>query len=208
MSVMTPVISRQASINPYPFQPTWERQNMIEDRVRIRRERAVAAFRAIGLPYAVIGGHAVGNWVSRVDESLVRSTRDVDVMIRRDGLNALISAMVSYGWFHTQTSGVDLFLDGENDKPSEGIHLLFANEKVRPNDPMPIPPIDDAEETEQFRVVSLEGLVRMKLIAFRRKDQVHLLDLIGVKLIDDTWPSKYPPPLDERLKELLADPEG
>lgn len=56
--------------------------------------------------------------------------------------------------------------------------------------------------------MSLESLVRMKLTSFRRKDQVHLLDLIGVDLVDETWLDRLPPPLAPRLKELLVDPDG
>jgi len=48
----------------------------------------------------------------------------------------------------------------------------------------------------------------MKLTSFRRKDQVHLLDMIGVGLIDSGWPSRFPPPLAERLQSLLDTPEG
>jgi hypothetical protein len=48
----------------------------------------------------------------------------------------------------------------------------------------------------------------MKLVAYRRKDQVHLLDLIGVGLVDATWPARLPPPLGERLQELLDNPNG
>jgi hypothetical protein len=48
----------------------------------------------------------------------------------------------------------------------------------------------------------------MKLIANRCKDRVHLLDLIGVGLIDATWPARFPPPLGERLQQLLDDPNG
>lgn len=48
----------------------------------------------------------------------------------------------------------------------------------------------------------------MKLIANRLKDRVHLLDMIGVGLIDATWPGRFPPPLDERLQQLLDDPNG
>lgn len=57
-------------------------------------------------------------------------------------------------------------------------------------------------------VATLKALVRMKLIANRRKDQVHLLDLIAVGLIDTTWPARFPPPLGERLQQLLDDPNG
>jgi hypothetical protein len=48
----------------------------------------------------------------------------------------------------------------------------------------------------------------MKLTSFRRKDQVHLFDMIGVGLIDTTWPARFPPPLAVRLQELLDNPEG
>ena len=39
-----------------------------------------------------------------------------------------------------------------------------------------------------YRVVSLEALVRMKLTSYRFKDRVHLLDMIEVGLIEESWP--------------------
>ncbi len=62
--------------------------------------------------------------------------------------------------------------------------------------------------TGEFSVVSLEALVRMKLTSYRRKDQVHLLDMIDIELIDSTWPAKYPGELGQRLQQLLDDPDG
>ena len=59
-----------------------------------------------------------------------------------------------------------------------------------------------------FQVATLEALVRMKLTAYRRKDQVHLQDLIAVGLIDASWPARLPPPLGDRLQQLLDDPNG
>src|SRR5205814_875366 len=91
--------------------------------------------------------------------------------------------------------GVDFFLDGPNGKPSEGIHLLYAGEKVKPTDPVPAPEITESERGAAFQVVNLPALVRMKLVAFRRKDQVHLQDMVRLGLIDSTWPDKYPTPL-------------
>jgi hypothetical protein len=72
-------------------------------------------------------------------------------------------------------------------------------------------PTADLSETiagEQHRVLNLEALVRMKLTSFRRKDQIHIQDMIGVGLIDATWPARFPPVLAERLQELLDDPNG
>jgi hypothetical protein len=48
----------------------------------------------------------------------------------------------------------------------------------------------------------------MKLTSFRRKDQVHLLDLIDVGLVDATWVATLPKELGKRLQELLDNPEG
>ena len=48
----------------------------------------------------------------------------------------------------------------------------------------------------------------MKLIGFRDKDRVHVRDMIGVGLIDESWLPKLPSELAERLQELLDDPDG
>ncbi|MCA9238617.1 MAG: hypothetical protein KDA37_00380, partial [Planctomycetales bacterium] len=59
-----------------------------------------------------------------------------------------------------------------------------------------------------YQLLQLESLVRMKLTSYRRKDQVHLLDMIGVGLIDHTWPQRFLPELASRLQTLLDDPDG
>jgi len=48
----------------------------------------------------------------------------------------------------------------------------------------------------------------MKLTAYRRKDQVHLLDLIGAGLVDQSWSTRFPAVLADRLQALLDDPNG
>ena len=100
-----------------------------------------------------------------------------------------------------------MFVDGPEGKPSSGVHLLFAGEKVRQGDENNLPSLHESERAVDFQVASLEALVRMKLIAYRRKDQVHLLDLIGVGLLNGTWPARLPAPLG-RLQQLLDDPNG
>jgi len=50
--------------------------------------------------------------------------------------------------------------------------------------------------------------VRMKLTSYRRKDQMHLLDMVDVELIDASWCQRLPPELAARLQELLNDPNG
>lgn len=195
-------------IAQYPFEPTWERMIRAVEKVRERTAKASAALADAGVPYAVIGGNAVANWVARRDEGAVRNTRDVDILLQRSDLPAAIAAMAAAGFEHAEVAGVDLFVEGPTGKPSDGVHVIFAGEKVKPTDVVPAPAIDESEETESFRVVSLEALVRMKLVAWRLKDRVHLQDMTRVGLLDDTWPAKYPPPLDERLRDILANPDA
>jgi hypothetical protein len=178
------------------------------EKVRERLHRATAALAAANIPYAVVGGHAVAAWVAKIDEGAVRNTRDVDILIRRSDLDAAKVAMVSAGFIFAHSYGVDFFLDGPDAKSSEGVHLLYASEKVKPADPVPTADVSESEQGSVFRIVSLEALVRMKLVAFRRKDQVHLQDMIRLGLIDASWPDRFPPVLADRLREILADPDG
>ena len=73
---------------------------------------------------------------------------------------------------------------------------------------MPAPDVTEAKVTATARTVSLEALVRMKLTANRRKDQVHVLDMIDVGLVDANWCDRLPPALAERLQSLLDNPDG
>ena len=186
----------------------WERTLMAAEKVKERLRRASRALDAAGVPYAVAGGNAVAEWVGRIDEDAVRTTRDVDLLIRRSDLPEVRAALEAAGFIYHQILDIDTFIDGPQGKPSGGVHILFAGEKVRRDDEYPLPDLDESERAVDFQVASLEALVRMKLIAYRRKDQVHLLDLIGVGLLDVSWPARFPPPLDARLQQLLDDPNG
>lgn len=186
----------------------WERALMAAEKVKDRLRRATRALDAAGVRYAVAGGNAVAEWVGRVDEDAVRTTRDVDLLVRRDDQPAARAALEAAGFVYHHVLNVDTFIDGPQGKPSGGVHLLFAGEKVRRDDLYPLPDLEESERTVGFQVATLEALVRMKLVAYRRKDQVHLLDLIGVGLIDATWPARLPPLLGDRLQQLLDDPNG
>jgi hypothetical protein len=116
--------------------------------------------------------------------------------------------MESGGFVHRHAAGIEMFLDGEGAKARDAVHVVFAGEKVREEYMTVAPDADDVAFIESFRVLDLESLVRMKLTSFRRKDQVHLLDMIDVGLVDETWPARFQPELAERLQELLDNPEG
>jgi hypothetical protein len=181
---------------------------MAAEKVKERLLRATRALDDARVPYAVAGGNAVAEWVGRVDEEAVRNTRDVDLLIRRVDLPAARSALEGAGFVHHQLLDVEMFIDGPQGRPSGGVHILFANEKVRPDLEHTSPDLDESERAAEFQVATLAALLRMKLIAWRDKDRTHLRDLIGVGLIDRTWPARLPPPLGERLQQLLDNPNG
>jgi hypothetical protein len=186
----------------------WERVAHEVEKVRLRLKRAAEALEKARIAYAVIGGHAVAEWVGRVDPAAVRNTRDVDILIRRSDFEAVKTVMVSAGFVFRHSSGIDMFLDGPGAKARDAVHILFANEKVRPDDAEATPDLAESEGGSDFQAISLPALVRMKLTSFRLKDQVHIQDMISVGLIDQTWLSRVPPQLAPRLQELLSKPEG
>lgn len=176
------------------------------EKVRQRLLRATGILEAAGVSYAVAGGNAVAAWVSRVDEAAVRNTQDVDILIRRDDLDRAKAALESAGFVYRHVAGLDVFLDDANAKPRDGVHVVFANEKVRPEEALANPDVTESESANEYRVMSLDALVRVKLTAFRDKDRVHLRDMIEVGLIDATWPAKFPAELGVRLQSLLDTP--
>ena len=187
---------------------SWERMIRAVEKVRERLRRAVAALEASGIPYAVAGGNAVAAWVSRVDEAAVRVTQDVDILLRREDLPGAITAMTRAGFVYRHAASVDMFLEGENARARDAVHLVFASEKVRPDYVEPAPDVSESEQTASFRILTLEALVRMKLTSFRYKDRMHLVDLIEVGLVDASWCERLPSELSGRLKHLLENPEG
>ncbi len=186
----------------------WERALMAAEKVRERLLRAARALDAAGVPYAVAGSNAVAEWVGRVDEDAVRNTRDVDILIRRSDFPAARACLETVGFIYYELLDIDTFIDGPHGKPSGGILLLYAGEKVRRDDDYKLPEIEESERSVEFQVVNLEALLLMKLTSYRLKDRVHILDMIGVGLIDATWPARLPPPLGARLQQLLDDPNG
>lgn len=178
------------------------------EKVRERLLRATKALREAGIAYAVSGGNAVAAWVTRVDEAAVRNTQDVDILIRRADLDAVKSALGKAGFVYRHAASLDMFLDGPQSKAHDAVHIIFAGEKVRPDEPMPNPDVTDSEPADAYQILTLPALVQIKLTAFRDKDRVHLRDLIDVGLIDVSWCSRFPQPLADRLQQLLDTPNG
>lgn len=189
-----------------PF--TLDRMERAVEKVKERLKRATDALGRAGIAYAVAGGHAVAAWVSQIDEAATRTARDVHLLVRRADLESIKVALGHAGFVYRHSAGLDLFLDGPDAKARDAVHLIFAGEKVRPDEPLPNPVVTDSEDAASIHILSLPALVQVKLTNSRDEDRVHLRDLIDVGLVDATRSDRYPPELTQRLRGILETPEG
>lgn len=186
----------------------WSRMERAVERVNERLRRTVAILEQSQVPYAVVGGHAVRAWVAQVDESAVRTTRDVDVLVRATDFPRLRSAMLAAGFHHRETAGLHMFVETPDGSARDAVHVVISGEWVRPGEHAPNPDIEPVVRTIDFRTVPFDTLVRMKLNSFRDKDRVHLRDMIQLGMIDSSWLERLPDAFRGRLQLLLDDPEG
>jgi hypothetical protein len=184
----------------------WERYLMALDEVTDRLQRITRALDEAGVAYALVGGQAVALWVATRDPAAVRTTKDVDILLGREDLPKARAAAMSVALDYFELMGVGMFLERSDPNPRKAVHLLWAGEKVRPEHTVPSPNLDEREMPEPGKsVISLPGLVRMKLLANRDQDRVHLRDLIDVGLIDRSFLQTMPAELASRLELLLAE---
>jgi hypothetical protein len=181
--------------------------NKAVDQVQKRLERTIQVLNESKVPYVVVGGNAVRAWVSQADEAAVRNTRDVDILLNREDRERAIQAMERAGFVFRVVKGIPMFLDGPTAKPRDAVHVLYANNRIRPSDVVETPGVDSAVLFGDMRVVNLKSLVTMKLNSNRDKDRMHLRDLIDVGLVDESFCNDLPEELRTRLRTILETPE-
>lgn len=159
---------------------------------------------AQGIPYRIVGGLAVFIHVSERDPLRARLTSDVDAAIRRQDLPAVIAAAAELGWLYKHVAAVDMLVDADRPKARSAVHLIFLNEKVRPDYVEAVPDSPPAVTTEGILLAPVADLVRMKLTSYRLKDRVHIQDLDAVGLITPEIETALPELLRSRLHEVRA----
>jgi hypothetical protein len=179
---------------------------MAVDDVTNRLERICKAFEEAGIPYAVVGGQAVALWVATRDPAAVRTSKDVDILLRRADLPRARGAALSVDMDYFEVLSVGMFLERTNPNPRNAVRLVWAGEKVVADYALPSPDVNERVALEPgCQVVSLEGLVRMKLLSNRDQDRLHLRDLIEVHLVERDHLRDLPEELASRLDALLVE---
>jgi hypothetical protein len=182
----------------------WKDYAMALDDVADRLVKISGALRSANVLFALVGGQAVALWVATQDPAAVRTTKDVDILLRRDDLGRARAAARTVDMDYFETMGVGMFIDRRNPNPRHAVHIVWAGELVRPGDAVAAPAIDERTKLPgDYDVVLLAKLVEMKLMAGRDQDRVHLRDLIDVGLVGRELLHGLPPELSAVLASLL-----
>ncbi len=116
----------------YTGEELWNRMERAVERVNERLRKTVQVLEDAKVPYAIVGGHAVRAWVAQVDEAAVRTTRDVDILVRPNDLPKLRQAMEAAGFHFRQTSRINMFVE----HPDAFVHCqLLADSRSEANRP-------------------------------------------------------------------------
>ena len=157
---------------------SWERCLRAAEQVQERLGRSTAALNATGVPYAVIGDNAVRAWVERVDESAVRATPIVELLLRRRDLPAAEAALLQAGFLHATPQPASLrhghivLIDGPDGRSREGLFVAFSGERLIASDAYALPDVSESEQFEKFGVVNLAALVRMEVTTFKNLNRL------------------------------------
>ncbi|MGH7136499.1 MAG: hypothetical protein ACREHD_12220 [Pirellulales bacterium] len=165
-------------------------------------EQIVKVLSQAKVQFEVIGGMAVNaHLVSCQQASRAFVTRDIDLLVQRNDLPTIVQAADAAGYKARKIMGGHMLIR-PGQQPGEAVHMVFAGERSRSDNPLPHPAIR-AESKELFGVAvpvaALPDLVQMKLNSYRAKDLVHLQTLDACGLITPHIERQLPSLLQERL---------
>jgi hypothetical protein len=167
--------------------------------------RLASALEGAGIPYQIIGGFAVFLHVDDVDPLGARLTRDVDITVERARLGEIVAAVGAAGFRYRHVAGVDMLVDANEPLARSAVHIVFADEKVRPEEIDVVPSISKPQRSNRgYWIAPVADLLRMKLTGFRLKDKVHIQDLDSARLITAEIEAPLPEALKARLSEVRA----
>ena len=158
-----------------------------------------------GVPHELVGGLAVFLHVENADSTHSSLTRDIDVMIRREDLPRVVAIAEKHGFRFRHSAGLDMLLYGETNRARNAVHLLFSGEKVKAAQLEAHPsirPVRAGLHGQDFLVIPVTDLVRMKLSSNRDKDRVHIRGMDAAGLITKTVEAGLGDNLRSRLRHI------
>src|SRR5439155_10881126 len=106
----------------------WESYLMALDEVTDRLHRITGALEEANVPYALVGGQAVALWVATTDPAAVRTTKGVDILLRREDVPKARAAALAAGMDYLEVVDEGMFLDRADPNPRHGVYLIWAGQ--------------------------------------------------------------------------------
>ena len=158
-----------------------------------------------GVPHELVGGLAVFLHVENADSTHSSLTRDIDIMIRREDMGRVVAIAEEYGFRFRHSAGWDMLLYGETNSARNAVHLLFSGERVKETQLEVHPsirPVRAGLHGQDFLVIPVVDLVRMKLCSYRDKDRVHVRGMEAAGLITEEVERELGDELRARLRHI------
>ena len=163
--------------------------------------RLAQRLREEGLDYAVVGGMAVVEHGSR------RTTEDIDVLMRRETLEAFRERCLGRGYLPAFAGAQRAFKDTAT---GVRIEVLVSGEYPGDGKPKPVAFPDPAQvstEGDEFRFVNLETLLNLKLASglsapHRLRDLADVQDLIARASLPLELAERLDPSVREEYRKL------
>jgi hypothetical protein len=162
--------------------------------------RLAARLDAEGIPYALIGGMALGG------HGYVRMTEDVHVLMTAEGLVRFTERCVGRGWVAAHPGAARMFRDATS---GVRIKVLVSGDFPGDGRPKPVCFPDPAEAVERdgLRLLPLPRLVELKLASgssapHRLRDLADVQELIKVRGLDEAFGTQLDPSVRSVYLEL------
>ena len=153
--------------------------------------RVASLFDAAGVPYAVIGAHAVNAWIEP------RLTADIDVtaQISSADLARLQDQLAAARFTLTRAEGVELPSGPDFLRFASGDGTVVVEIQAAKTDLQRAVIARAIRAEDGVRVATAEDLIVLKLIANRPKDQVDLQGLVALPSLDwgyiERWAAEW-----------------
>lgn len=158
------------------------------------------------IPYAVVGGMAL------VAHGYDRTTADVDVLVSKEGLDAIHSSPDGFGYVPPSPGSRSLR------DTNTGVRIEFVVSGAYPGDgkPKPIafpPPDQVATDIDGINYVDLQTLIELKLAsgmtnAGRLRDLADVQELIRALQLPAEYAGRLNPYVQDKFRELSAGVRG
>ncbi len=173
---------------------------MSESNVHLALERLVDRLTQLEIPYAIVGALSLNAY------GYQRTTSDVDVLVRREGLEAFKRAFLGLGYVErfpgskglrdtTQNVKIDVLLTGEYPGDGKEKPIAFPD------------PAAAAVRGERFALLPLETVVELKLASgmtapHRLRDLADVIELVRVNALPEDLAGSLDAYVREKYLEL------